>query len=168
MALSTKRRVFVEYYLRDFNATKAAKLAGYSERSADVIGHELLGIPEIRRAIDERLSELRMGTDEVLSRLAEQARGGAQYLIEVRDGVPIMNWERLQAEGKLHLIKKITFGADGRPQQVEFYDAQQALSLLSRTLGLFVDRSEVSGPGGGALQVRVVWENELDRDDQPT
>lgn len=154
MALSAKRQAFVEHYLKCWNASEAARLAGYSERTAGVQAHDLLKNPEIREAIVARLKELKMGADEVLIRLTEQAQGAAQYLIDVKGNLPFMDWERLQSEGKLHLIKKLSYTSDGRPQ-VEFYDAQTALIQLGRAHGLFTDRSEVSGPGGGAIAAEV-------------
>lgn len=74
MALSFKQQMFVEEYLSCFNATQAALRAGYSERSARAIGAENLTKPDIGAVIDERLRESAMRADEVLMRLAEQAR----------------------------------------------------------------------------------------------
>ncbi len=154
MALSAKRQAFVEHYLKCWNASEAARLAGYSELSAAVQGARLLSNDKVREAIAARLDELKMSADEVLIRLTEQAQGAAQYLIDVKAGLPFMDWERLQSEGKLHLIKKLSYTSDGRPQ-VEFYDAQTALVQLGRAHGLFTDRSEVTGAGGGAVTIRI-------------
>ncbi len=159
MALSPKQQAFVEHYLQCWNASEAARRAGYSERTRATQGYDLLRKPEIHEAITARLDELKMSANEVLLRLKEQAQGVGQYLIEVKGGMPFMDWERLQDEGKLHLIKKLTYSSEGR-LQVEFYDAQTALIHLGRHHGLFTDKSEVSGPGGGPLQVRVQWDNE--------
>jgi phage terminase small subunit len=74
LSLSNKRRAFVEEYLRDFNATQAALRAGYSSRTAYSQGQRLLKNVEIKAAIDERLSELKLSADEVLIGLTEQAR----------------------------------------------------------------------------------------------
>ena len=41
--LTPKQRRFVEEYLIDLNATAAAQRAGYSEKTADRIGPDLLG-----------------------------------------------------------------------------------------------------------------------------
>ncbi len=58
--LTEMQRRFAEAYTQDafLNATKAAKLAGYSERTAYAIGHELLGKPHVRAAIERRVDEL--------------------------------------------------------------------------------------------------------------
>jgi phage terminase small subunit len=50
-----RRETFIRHYLETGNATKAAILAGYSEKSAAAAGSRLLTNPEIRAAIDDAL-----------------------------------------------------------------------------------------------------------------
>jgi phage terminase small subunit len=56
--LTGKQKKFCEEYIFDFNATRAAKSAGYSEATAGSIGGENLQKPEIRAYIDELQSDL--------------------------------------------------------------------------------------------------------------
>src|SRR5262245_50477210 len=58
MALTPKRRRFVEEYLVDGNATQAAIRAGYSKKTAYSIGHETLNIPEVAAEISRRQVEV--------------------------------------------------------------------------------------------------------------
>lgn len=51
--LTPKQRVFADKYIELGNATKAALEAGYSQRSAHIIGQENLGKPLIRDYIDK-------------------------------------------------------------------------------------------------------------------
>ena len=74
MALSNKQRVFVEEYLQCWNATEAARRAGYSPKTAYSIGQENLRKPEIAAAVKARINEKTMQADEVLARLSEQGR----------------------------------------------------------------------------------------------
>lgn len=53
--LTPKQMRFVDEYLIDLNATAAAKRAGYSERNADKIGHQLLEKTRVTQALGERL-----------------------------------------------------------------------------------------------------------------
>lgn len=160
MAFTNKQQAFIDEYLKCWNATEAAIRAGYSEKTAYSIGHENLNKPDIAEEIQRRVSERAMSADEVLIRLAEQARGAVEEFIDVQANLPFFDWERLQESGKLHLIKKIKYNSDGRPE-VEFYDAQAALVHIGRVHGLFTDKREVSGPDGGALRVRVVYDDEV-------
>lgn len=58
--LTTKEGLFANYYMGDaqFNATKAAILAGYSEKTARQIGHENLTKPYIRDYIKSKSSKV--------------------------------------------------------------------------------------------------------------
>ncbi|NCB17669.1 MAG: terminase small subunit [Synergistales bacterium] len=55
MGLTPKREAFVAAYAG--NASAAALAAGYSPKTAHVIGHELLKKPEIQEAIQTRMGE---------------------------------------------------------------------------------------------------------------
>lgn len=56
--LTPKQQRFVEEYLIDLNATQAAIRAGYSEKTAAVIGAENLIKPNIAKAIQEAQEKL--------------------------------------------------------------------------------------------------------------
>lgn len=58
MALTLKQKEFADYYLECGNATEAAKRAGYSEKTAGIIGFENLKKPNISAYINERLAEI--------------------------------------------------------------------------------------------------------------
>jgi phage terminase small subunit len=60
--LTPKQAKFVDEYLVDLNATQAAIRAGYSKRTADVIGILNLGKLSIANAIQERRDELKANT----------------------------------------------------------------------------------------------------------
>ena len=53
MALTPKQKAFCEYYASNGNATESARLAGYSENSAEAIGLENLGKLGIKEYIAE-------------------------------------------------------------------------------------------------------------------
>ena len=60
--LSAKQQLFVREYLVDFNATQAAKRAGYSEKTAFQIGYENLKKPDIRMALKKAGHEFEIKT----------------------------------------------------------------------------------------------------------
>lgn len=160
MTLSAKQELFVNEYLKCFNATKAAKAAGYSEKSAHDIGHETLKKPEIAARIRERLNEAAMEANEVLYHLAEIARGDFDDLVD-RMGNPDM--EQARAAGKTRLIKKVRQrtitgeNSDIAETELEMHDRLRALELLGKHHKLFTDKQEVTGADGGALTVNVVY-----------
>ena len=77
MALTTKQRLFVQYYLETYNATQAAILAGYSERSARSIAAENLAKPDIAAEINRHVEIMGMGANERLATLSAIARDKA-------------------------------------------------------------------------------------------
>lgn len=68
--LTAKQQAFVQEYLIDLNATQAAIRAGYSKRSAQIIGFENLSKPIIAKAIQasakERIKRTEIDADWVL------------------------------------------------------------------------------------------------------
>lgn len=150
MGHNGKRQAFVEHYLRCFNAAEAARLAGYSERTARQQGSRLLTKVDIQAAIEARLNELKMQADEVLVRLTDQARGSMADFIEVDESGDVnINLKAAKANNSLHLVRKIRkttkHGKTGNETsvEIELYDSQAALVQLSRIHGLNNDRVQV-------------------------
>ncbi len=56
--LTPKQRIFCHEYVLDWNATRAAKAAGYSEKTAEVIGHENLRKPYLKAYINHIQEDL--------------------------------------------------------------------------------------------------------------
>ena len=73
-ALTPRQARFVEEYLVDLNATQAAIRAGYSARTADKIGSELLGKTRVAEAISQaqttRSDRTQVTADRVVAELA--------------------------------------------------------------------------------------------------
>lgn len=161
MGLNKKQTVFVESYLSHWNATQAARDAGYSERSARSIGSENLTKPDIQAAIAARLAALKMSADEVLTRLTDHARGSVAPFIRVTLGGDLRGFD-LSEDKPLHLIHKVsvttrTMKDDVTEERIaiELYDAQAALALLGKHHGLFTDRIEHSGPNGAPIPIQA-------------
>lgn len=152
MTLTNKQRIFVEEYLKCWNATAAAKAAGYSEKTARAIGHENLTHPDIAAEIDRRKAEIIMATDEALIRLGEQARSAHTVYIHDDGSIDLPG---LKAAGLMHLVKSTRWDRDGR-LVVEFYDAQAALDKLLKTKGAYIERHELSGPGGAPIAITKI------------
>ena len=135
MALNPKRRIFIEEYLKCWNATEAARRAQY--KHPNVKGCQLVKVSEIDAEIKRRLKEVQMEADEVLARISEIARAEyAPYILE--SGT--INLAQMIADGKAHLIKGIKETKHG--QEVTFHDSQKALTDMARRHGLFKDRTD--------------------------
>src|SRR5919106_769152 len=75
--LTPKQHQFINEYLVDFNATKAATRAGYSAKTAYSLGQRLLKQVEIQEALVQRRQEIFDANDltpeKVISELAKIA-----------------------------------------------------------------------------------------------
>lgn len=155
MTLNPKQELFISEYLKCFNATKAAKAAGYSEKTAYSQGHELLKNPEIDARVKERLKAAAMEADEVLYHLASIARGDMDDLLDANGNLDI---EKARKFGKTNLIKRVksrvmsTENTDISEQETEGYDRLKALELIGKHLAMFTDKIRVE-----------TWEDELIR-----
>lgn len=147
-SLTGLQQAWLDAYLgaANFNATEAARLAGYKasdDSGFAAIGYQNKNHPDISAEIERRLSESAMSANEVLARLAEQARAnvGQIMLLDQAGNLRGFDWQKVKALG--HLVKSISFTANG--PKVEFYDAQAALVQLGKAHGVFKEQVEHSG-----------------------
>ena len=87
------RKKFIDEYIKDRNGTQAAIRAGYAPNSAGVTAAQLLAIPKIRDAVNERIAKVSAKAELTLERvLVEQAKlafaNMEDYLDEDAEGDP--------------------------------------------------------------------------------
>ncbi|WP_180048678.1 terminase small subunit [Acinetobacter sp. YH12144] len=80
--LTPKQQRFIEEYLIDLNATQAAIRAGYSEKTAEQLGYQLLQKTSVLKAIEEAKNQVSKRTeltvDMVVSGLLKEAQDYAE------------------------------------------------------------------------------------------
>jgi phage terminase small subunit len=107
--LTNKQQRFVEEYVIDFNATRAAINAGYSDKTARSISCELLTKPDIRSAVKQLLEELSadayVSREVILNGLLKEAMGRGEKCTATSR---VSAWQ--------HLAKLSGLYADSRPQ----------------------------------------------------
>jgi phage terminase small subunit len=153
--LTDKQELFVEHYLTCWNGSRAAKLAGYQgdRRTLAQVGYRLRKHPAIAARIQERIETLAMDADEVLIRLAQQARGEAsEYIKTDGEGKPYFDIEGINAAGLSHLIKSVSFTKTGEVK-AQTCDSQAALLYIGKHLKLF----DSIGKPNGTLKVVVEY-----------
>lgn len=118
-SLTDKQVRFCLEYIKDFNATEAAKRAGYSKRSAYSIGQENLRKPEIKHRIEllkaEITSEIKIDIQFIIKNTIEIIERSMQHK-------PV-----LDQSGKPVIIKT----PNGELASSYTFDAKAALSGLS-------------------------------------
>ena len=157
--LTNKQSRFVEEYLIDLNATQAAIRAGYSKKTANVIGPQnlvKLGIAEaIQKAMDARSKRTEITVDRVLKELAKLGFANMlDYMAISSDGLAYVDLSKLTRE-QAAAIQELNIdqywegdGEDVREvKKVKFKlaDKKGNLEMIGRHLKMFTDKVEVSG-----------------------
>ena len=140
--LTEKQKRFVQEYLVDLNATAAARRAGYSAKTADRIGPELLGktcvSAAIEKAMKERSARTEITQDRVLQELAAIGFAkGTDYANIVAGCVVVNDTGSLTEQQKAAIIgiKQTKEGVE-----IKLASKERALELLAKHLGLLAER----------------------------
>jgi phage terminase large subunit len=128
--LNRKQQIFVAEYLQCFNGLAAARKAGYKEHSARTIASNLLRLPHVRAAIDERIAESQMSADEALIRLAQHARASISDVITEEGDI---DWKKVNENGCI--VKSISPGLYGT--RIEITDSLSAIDKILRVTGKY-------------------------------
>ena len=138
--LNDKQRAFVEAYLNCWNASEAARRAGYSTNCAGEQGYDLLKKTQVQAAIAARLNSMKLTADRTLQLLSDHAHSTLDDFFSLdEDGQPALDLLKAQERGKMHLVKKISYDRLGNPV-IELHSVQGALTLLARHHGLLNDK----------------------------
>ncbi|NWO20164.1 terminase small subunit [Leptotrichia sp. oral taxon 223] len=145
MKLTEKQKRFADYYIETGNITEAAVKAGYSKKTARVIGQENLLKPAIKGYIDEKLEAMQdertASAKEVLEFLTKSMRGEIKEEVVVVEGTG-------DGTSEARMIEK----------QIGLRDRIKSAELLGKRYRLFTDRVEVDG----VVPVMIVGEDELE------
>lgn len=160
--LNPKQAIFVREYLIDKNATKAAIRAGYSAKTADRIGPELLGNSCVEAAVNKALIKQQERTevtaDRVLRELAAIAFADTRKLY--REDGSIKSPGELDDRTASALAGIDTEERDGEDgyraytRKVKQWDKVKALELLGKHLGLYPTRGTLSIALDGQVDVQ--------------
>jgi phage terminase small subunit len=125
MKLTPKQQLFIEYYIVSMNATESAIKAGYSEKTANVVGYENLTKPYIKDAINKALENR-----------VQEHKLTAEYVLT-----------SLQNVADRCMQKEPILDKSGQPTGEYRFDssgANKALELLGKHMRLFIEKQEIS------------------------
>ncbi len=152
MGLTPKERRFVAEYLKDQNATQAAKRAGYSAKTCDVQGPRLLGKVRVRAAVDLKLKEIEKKSELT----AERVRASVLALLMFDPR------RAFHADGTMKDVSSLpddiacaiagieVDDSQGDVKKLRFTDRIRAAELAAKILGM-VNRFEITGKDGRPL-----------------
>lgn len=145
--LTDKEKIFCREYILDWNATRAAIKAGYSQKTATEIGYENLRKPHIEAYIKEIQSDLEKVSGisrlKVLNEFAKLAFASIAHLHNT--WIERKEFEKLTEDQKA-CISEIQTRTKGYKQEdgpdievqeikVKLYDKQRALDSIAKMLG---------------------------------
>lgn len=142
-SLSPKHARFVAEYLKDLNATQAAKRAGYSEKTAKQQGTRLLSYAAIQEAINQGnrkiLSAHGVTAERIISRLEKIAFTDIRKVVEWGpDSVTVKDSNGLtESEAAMVLEVSQVLTKFGSSLRIKRVDPIKALDLLGRYKGLW-------------------------------
>ncbi|ARS70114.1 hypothetical protein SMRU11_23975 [Sinorhizobium meliloti RU11/001] len=167
--LTAKQARFVEEYLIDLNATRAAIRAGYSRNGADTTGPRLLEDPRIIAAIDarkiERSERTQIDATWVLKRLADEAEADIADLYDEKTGdlKPIHEWPEIWRQGLVAGVEIDAIydghGEDrvqiGHAKKVRFSERIRRLELIGKHVRVNAFQEQVALKGLDGLAERM-------------
>lgn len=143
--LSPKQKLFVQEYLIDLNATQAAIRAGYSKKTAEVIGHENLRKPyissAIQKAMKKREDRTEITQDRVLEEYAKLAffdprkffndDGNLKNIVDLDDNTAacVAGVDVITISSKENYVEQI--------KKIKITDKKAALDSIAKHLGMF-------------------------------
>lgn len=147
--LTAKQKRFCDEYLIDLNATQAAIRAGYSVKTADVIGYQLLQKTSVQEAIAKAMAERSRRTgvnqDRVVLELAKIA------FVKMTDVVNSNGEIKADASpDDLSCIESIKYKESDNEfggsveREVKIGSKLKALELLGKHLGMWNDKLDVN------------------------
>lgn len=140
--LTPKQKIFCEQYVFDWNATRAAKEAGYSEKTAYSIGQENLKKPEIQDYIEEIQSDLsKLAGVSALRNLNELKKIAYSTLQNYHSNwMTLEAWDKVSAEDKAAIseLSHVTTGSGEYAKTVvkfKLHDKGRAIEAINKMLG---------------------------------
>lgn len=166
-----KAVLFAEEYLRhNCNGTEAARACGHqgTDAALAVTASRLLKSAKVQEHLKERRREIAMEVDEIIARLADEARASMEDFLDDDMRLDLAKGKRLR---KLHLVKEFSekvikswtrkHGAVEIEEQlverrIKLHDAQAAKRILGQYHGILVDRVAVELPKDGRELTEVL------------
>lgn len=151
MALTPKQERFVQEYLVDLNATAAAKRAGYSGKTAEQVGYQLLQKTSVSEAIQKAMLDREQRTeitqDMVLRETAKLAFFNIRKMFD-KNGKPL-DISELDADTAAALVgldvQDVTDNDGdyvGFVKKYKMADKLKALELLGKHLGTWEPKDD--------------------------
>lgn len=159
-----RQEEFCQRYIIRFSGKLSAIGAGFSAKTAIVQASQLLTKPHIQKRIAEliknRSERTQITQDMVLQELAVLGFSDFKNYGQVKeDGkLEFYPFKKIQEEKTraINSIKEVTSAGGGRSISLKLHEKVRPLELVGKHLGMFVERHELAGEGGGPIKIDYV------------
>lgn len=173
--LTPRQAAFVAEYIIDLNGTQAAIRAGYSPATANEQAARLLADANIAAAVErgkaQRAARVNVTQDQVLQEMALLANSCVEHYViddegqvQLAEGAPDGAMRAIQSikrKTRVHYDSQQNVVGKTYDVELKLWDKPAPLKLMGRHVGLFPDRVEHVGKGGGPIEVAEVSSDEL-------
>lgn len=172
MALNAKQRLFVKEYIKSGNATQAAKVAGYSPKSAKTVGPRMLenvGVKAaIARSLDKATEKAELNAAAVLANIRKLAEVNLTKAF-AEDGTMLplhempedVQFALVSIESDDLIVGSYTKKKKiGKTRKLKIADKVRALEMLAKHFKLLTDVQEVTGKDGGPQVILTMAAND--------
>lgn len=129
----------------------AADAAGLSPYQAKAMLRQPDVQATVQATVDAKAARLGITAERIMTELARVAFGDPRKIATVcNDEVVVRDLDKL-SDDDAAMIGGVKMGKYGA--EVKINDKSAALDKLSKILGLYIERTEVSGPDGGPVEV---------------
>lgn len=140
--INAKQKIFCEEYVIDWNATRAAIVAGYSEKTAAEMGYENLRKPHIQAYIEEIQRDLsKLAGVSALRNLNELKKIAYSTLQNYHSNwMTLEDWDKVSADDKAAIseMSHVTTGTGKFAKTVvkfKLHDKGRAIEAINKMLG---------------------------------
>lgn len=161
--LNLKQAMFVREYLVDLNASAAYRRAGYKTGNADVLGPRMLGNAGIQEAVQAayqiRAAKVELTAEQVLREIKTAAfLDPIQLFAKEGTLLPLDQMPEHARRAIAGLEVEETFIGTGKDRvwsgylkKIKLVSKEGTLTLAGRHLGMFTDKTELTGKDGADL-----------------
>ncbi|AIS74051.1 terminase [Leuconostoc phage LLC-1] len=155
MKLTPKQKKFADEYIKTGNATQSAIEAGYSKKTAQVIGAENLSKPMVKAYIEERMAEIAskrvMSYTEAVELLTSIARGEEKETVVVATPVSVEKVEKeADLKTRISALKEILKRYPNNDKLIE-----QQIRKLSAEADIAQKKAELLSGSNGDITINI-------------